>query len=219
MPGSRKSRAWAKRPKTVQSVAWPMREWPPRFDRRAFVVSSVAASFWAWRGGARALASPAAPPRLTAGRALQTLAPPPAGATPILAYGGGAPGPLLRLRRGDELALILANRLDEPTTLSFPGLRTPNALAGIAGLTQAPLPPGGEAEIRFTPPDSGFGVYMPDVGAATARQLAAGLYGPIVVEEIAPPDVDLEAIVVLAEWRLDPAGALRDDFALEPASL
>ena len=183
---------------------------PPRFDRRVLLLGGATASLWAWRGGT-SLAAPALARRFTAAPASQALAPPPAAPTRLLAYEGTVPGPLIRLRRGEALALDLANRLDAPTTLSFPGLRIANALAGIAGLTQAPIEPGGEAEIRFTPPDAGFNLYLPDAGAATARQLAAGLFGPIVVEEPSPPAVDLEAAVVLADWRLDETGRLRDD--------
>jgi len=90
-------------------------------------------------------------------------------------------------------------------------LRSANGCAGIAGLTEAAIAPGGEAEIRFTPPDAGFNLYLPDAGAATARQHGSGLFGPIVVEEPAPPDVDLEAVVVLADWRLDETGRLSGD--------
>ena len=150
---------------------------PPRFDRRAVLLGGVAASIWAWRGGGRR-AAPAPARRLTAAPASQALAPPPAAPTPLLAYEGTVPGPLIRLERGEELALSLANRLDAPTTLSFPGPRIANAFAGIAGLTQAPIEPGGEAEIRFTPPDAGFNLYLPDAGAATARQLACGSVRP-----------------------------------------
>ncbi len=155
---------------------------PLRLDRRAVLLGGVAASIWAWRGGA-SVAAPAPARRLTAAPASLALAPRPAAPTRLLASEGPVPGPLIRLRRGEELALSLANRLDAPTMLSFPGLRIANALAGIAGLTQAPIEPGGEAEIRFTPPDAGFNLYLPDAGAATARQLASGLFGPVVVEE------------------------------------
>jgi FtsP/CotA-like multicopper oxidase with cupredoxin domain len=183
---------------------------PPRFDRRTILLGGVAASLWTSRGATSvAAAGPAR--RLTAAPASQALAPPPAAPARLLAYDGSVPGPLIRLKFGEELALTLANRLDAPTTLSFPGLRIANPHAGIAGLTQAPIGPGGEAEIRFTPPDAGFSLYLPDAGAATARQLASGLFGPIVVEEISPPAVDLEALVVLAQWRLDDSGGLRED--------
>jgi FtsP/CotA-like multicopper oxidase with cupredoxin domain len=183
---------------------------PLRPDRRAVLFGGAAATIWAWRGGASA-AAPATARRLTAAPATQALTPAPAAPTRLLAYEGTVPGPLIRLKLGDELALGFANRLDAPTALSFPGLRIANALAGIAGLTQAPIAPGGEAEIRFTPLDAGFNLYLPDAGAATARQLASGLFGPIVVEERSPPDVDLEAAVVLADWRLDESGRLRED--------
>jgi FtsP/CotA-like multicopper oxidase with cupredoxin domain len=181
-----------------------------RPDRRAVLLGAAAASIWLWRSGP-GVAAPTPARRLTAAPAAQALAAPPAQPTRLLAYEGTVPGPLIRLMRGEVLSLRLANRLDAPTTLSFPGLRIANAFAGVAGLTQAPIAPGGEAEVRFTPPDAGFSLYLPDAGAATARQIAAGLFGPIVVDEPAPPEIDLEAVVVVADWRLDEAGRLRDD--------
>ena len=188
---------------------------PLRLDRRAVLLGG-AASIWAWRSGTCA-AAPAAALRLNAGPVSLPLAPPPAPAARLLAYEGMVPGPLVRIKLGDELALRLVNRLDAPTTLSFPGLRIANAFAGVAGLTQAPVAPGGEGEVRFTPPDAGFNLYQPDAGAATARQLASGLFGPIVVEEPSPPDVDLEAAVVLADWRFDETGRLQNGGAPAPA--
>ena len=188
---------------------------PLRLDRRAVLLGG-AASIWVWRGGTCA-AAPAAALRLTAGPVSLPLAPPPAAPARLLAYESMVPGPLVRLKWGDELALRLVNRLEAPTTLSFPGLRIANAFAGVAGLTQAPIAPSGESEVRFTPPDAGFSLYQPDAGAATARQLASGLFGPIVVEEPTPPDVDLEAVVVLADWRLDETGRLQDGGAAAPA--
>ena len=185
-------------------------------SRRAVLLGGVVASIWAWRGAA-SLAAPAPARRLIAAPGAQALVPPPAQPTRVLAYEGSVPGPLIRLKHGEELALSFANRLDEPTTLSFPGLRIANGSAGIAGLTQAAIAPGGDAVISLTPPDAGFNLYLPDAGAATARQLASGLFGPIVVEEPAPPDVDLEAVVVLADWRLDEKGRLRGD--VEPPTL
>jgi len=183
--------------------------------RRALLGGGVAASFWAW--GRAALAQAPAPPDgfrlLEAAAASAWFAAPPAPATRLLSYNGASPGPALRLRKGEELKLRLVNRLDEGTTLSFPGLRAANAVAGIGGLTQPPTAPGASLDIRFTPPDSGFSLYHPDAGGATARQIGSGLFGPIVVEEASPPAADLEAIVVLADWRLDEKGEIKDDFS------
>ncbi len=184
-------------------------------NRRAFLGGGVAASFWAFERPP--VAQTPAPAdgfrRLEAAPASAPIAAPPAAATRLLSYNGATPGPLLRLRKGEELKLRLANRLEEGTTLSFPGLRTANAVAGIGGLTQPLVAPGAELDIRFTPPDSGFNLYCPDAGAATAKQIGSGLFGPIVVDEASPPAADLEAIVVLADWRLDDEGRIEDDFS------
>jgi FtsP/CotA-like multicopper oxidase with cupredoxin domain len=183
--------------------------------RRALLGNGLVAGLWAGRARAQA---PARGGWIEMDAAPAT----PAWADPAgeplrgLAYGGATPGPTLRVRQGEPLRIRFANNLAEPTTLSFPGLRAANAFAGFGGLTQPPLAPGGKAEIAFTPPDSGFNIYFPHAGAAASRQISSGLFGPIVVEEPAPPAVDLEAIVVVSDWRLDASGQIADlgDIAL-----
>ena len=135
---------------------------------------------------------------------------------PPLAYSGAIPGPLLRRKKGEELKLRFENRLAEPTTLCFPGLRTANAAAGYGGLTGPRLKPGASADIRFVPPDSGFNLYLPHAGATDAGQQGRGLFGPIVVEEAEPLDVDDDFIVVLSDWSVDDKGQIKDDFS-DPA--
>ena len=111
------------------------------------------------------------------------LGPPPADPAATLSYDGATPGPLLRLKKGEDLKLRLANKLTEPTALSLPGLRTRMPAPAIGGLTQPRLQPGASADIRFAPPDSGFNLYRPHAGATDAGQQGRGLFGPIVVEE------------------------------------
>jgi FtsP/CotA-like multicopper oxidase with cupredoxin domain len=188
-------------------------------DRRTTLRAGVSATLWATLAG-RGFAQPE-PVRLSsdgfrlfdAGPAQAQILAPPAPATDALGFQAVTPGPLLRLRKGEEVKVRLINRLAEPTTLSWPGLRIANSMAGIGGLTQPPVPSGAHFDYRFTPPDCGFNIYRPHAGAATAGQIGRGLYGPIVVEEAAPPAVDLEAIVALADWKLDADGRVQDDFA------
>jgi len=151
------------------------------------------------------LAFEAAPSRLP-------LVPPPADPAATLAYAGATPGPLLRLKKGEELKLRLVNKLGEPTALSFPGLRTANASAGYGGLTGPRLAPEGSADIIFAPPDAGFNLYLPHGGATDAGQQGRGLFGPIVVDEAEKVDVDQDVAVVLSDWSLDERGQVRDDF-------
>jgi FtsP/CotA-like multicopper oxidase with cupredoxin domain len=187
--------------------------------RRIVLGGGLAAALW--RLGARARADApasaaegilnfqAAPSRLQ-------LFPPPAEPATAYAYADAIPGPLIRLRQGQELRLKLTNKLAEPTTLSFPGLRAANATAGIGGLTQERLKPDASAEIRLIPPDSGFNLYLPRAGSTDASQQGRGLFGPIIVDEPKAPDVDLDAAVVLSDWNVDASGRIEDDFT-DPA--
>jgi FtsP/CotA-like multicopper oxidase with cupredoxin domain len=183
--------------------------------RRAALGGGLAAA--AWRiGPARAQApAPAADDTLVfeVAPSRLALAPPPAEPASTYAYAGATPGPLLRLKKSETLKLRLVNKLAEPTSLSFPGLRTANANAGYGGLTEARLPPGGSADIRFAPPDSGFNLYLPHAGSTDAGQQGRGMFGPIVVEEAVKPDVDLDVAVVLSDWSVDERGQLKNDFA------
>ena len=176
--------------------------------RRTFIGAGLSATVWAWR---QAPANAANEPTdgfrvIEAGPASAQLAPAPAAPVQALGYDGATPGPLLRLKLGETLKVRLVNRLTEPTTLHWRGLRIANAMAGIGDLTQKPVAPGGSYNYAITPPDSGFAWYGPHGGAASAGQIARGLYGPIVVDEISPPPVDVEAIVALQDWRLGADG-------------
>jgi FtsP/CotA-like multicopper oxidase with cupredoxin domain len=187
--------------------------------RRAILSGGLMAAAWRISRGARAdapapgaggfLSLEAAPARLQ-------LAPAPAEPAGIYAFSGAIPGPLIKIRQGGEVRLRLANKLDEPTALSFPGLRAANAAAGVGGLTGARLKPAASAEIRFVAPDAGFNLYLPHGGATDAGQQGRGLFGPIIVEEAIRPDVDLDAAIVFSDWNVDANGQIRQDFA-DPA--
>ena len=136
-------------------------------------------------------------------------------ATAVLGYNGQFPGPLLRIKKGEELKLRLVNSLKQSTSLHIRGMRCPNAFDGIAPLTQAPVAPGQSFDYRFTPPDSGLFYFHPH-GPSAAEQAARGLGGILVVEEDTPPQVDHEFMIVLADWQLDDKGALREPI-IQPA--
>jgi FtsP/CotA-like multicopper oxidase with cupredoxin domain len=189
-----------------------------RPTRRAVLGGGLAAAAWRLSGAWADAPAPAADGFLSfeAAPARLQLAPLPAEAAATYAYAGEIPGPLIKLRRGGEVKLMLVNKLAEPTTLSFPGLRAANAAAGVGGLTGARLKPGASAEIRFVAPDPGFNLYLPHAGVTDAGQQGRGLFGPIVVEEAIRPNVDLDAAIVLSDWNIDANGEIEDDFA-DPA--
>ncbi len=128
--------------------------------------------------------------------------------TAIWGYGGGVPGPVLRIKRGGELWVRLQNRLSQPTTIHWHGIRIDNAMDGVAGLTQAPVPPGETFDYRFTAPDAGTFWYHPH--NRTWEQMARGLYGVLIVEETNAPDVDQDIVMVVDDWRLGENGAIHE---------
>jgi len=187
--------------------------------RRAVLGGGLMAAAWRLCGSARADApAPAADGFVSfeAAPARLQLIPLPAEPAGIYAYSGAIPGPLLKLRQGEELKLKFLNKLAEPTTLSFPGLRAANASAGVGGLTQDRLKSGASADIRLLAPDPGFNLYFPHAGLTDTGQQGRGLFGPIIVEEAIRPDVDLDTAIVLFDWNVDANGEIKDDFA-DPA--
>ena len=160
-------------------------------------------------------AVPAAPGLRTIEARAGTLRLVPAGETAIWGYDGQVPGPLLRIRHGDDLNVRLVNKLAQPTTLTWHGVRATNAMDGVAGLTQAPVAPGASFDYRFTPPDAGLFWYHPHVWPTVAEQVERGLYGVLIVDEPEPPAVDRDLLVVLDDWQLAAKGQIAADF-LDP---
>ncbi len=57
--------------------------------------------------------------------------------------------PVLRLRRGEPFVAKFTNRLDEPTTVHWHGLRVPNRMDGVPFLTQPYLYKGRQLRLRL----------------------------------------------------------------------
>ncbi len=110
-------------------------------------------------------------------------------------YDGTLPGPTLRIKRGEELRVRLVNELAQPTSIHWHGVRVPNAMDGVPGLTQAAVLPGASFDYRFRPPDAGTFWYHAPGGGPTDR----GLHGALIVEDDArPAGIDRELLLVLS---------------------
>lgn len=130
--------------------------------------------------------------------------------TDVWAYDGTVPGPLVRLRQGEPVRLIVENRLDQETTVHWHGIRLPNPMDGVPGLTQPPIKPGESFTYEFTTPDAGTFWYHPH--ANSLEQLGRGLAGAVIVEEREPVAVDRDLLWLLADWRLNPQGEIAAGF-------
>ena len=119
--------------------------------------------------------------------------------TKVWAYNGTVPGPLIDAKVGDELVVHFTNRLPEPTTIHWHGVRVPEAMDGTPAV-QAPVPPGGTFEYRFTLRDRGLFWFHPHIRSDV--QIEKGLYGVIRVQGPNEPVVDHDAVLVLDDVRV-----------------
>lgn len=120
--------------------------------------------------------------------------------TDVWAYGGTVPGPTLRLRQDEPVRIIVENRLDDDTTVHWHGIRLPNAMDGVPGLTQPPIKRGESFVYEFTPPDAGTFWYHPH--ANSLQGIGRGLAGILIVEERDPVAFDRDLLWMLQDWRL-----------------
>jgi hypothetical protein len=123
-------------------------------------------------------------------------------------YNGRTSGPTIEAVQGDRLRIYVTNHLPAPTTVHWHGIRVPNGMDGVNGLTQPAIPPGETFRYEFTVPDAGTFMYHPHFDEMTQQGL--GMMGMFVVHprqrEKAPADRDYA--IMLSEWRIDP-GATR----------
>jgi len=145
--------------------------------------------------------------QLTAGPSEKTLYPEGAAPSSLWTYNSMSPGPEIRVRKGERVRVRLTNNLEEPTSVHWHGIRIDNAMDGVSGLTQAPVPPGESFDYDFVVPDSGTFWYH--AHNRSWNQVARGLYGPLIVEEPeAGFDRDHDLTLVIDDWRLGNDGAL-----------
>lgn len=128
----------------------------------------------------------------------------------VWAYDGRVPGPILRVRLGETLEVRLTNRLPQPTTIHWHGVRVPNAMDGVPGVTQDPIPPGASFTYRFTPKDAGTFWFHPHVRGS--EQVERGLYGVLIVDDAEPLPYSRDEVWVLDDWRLGPDGQIDPRF-------
>ncbi len=128
----------------------------------------------------------------------------------VWAYDGRVPGPTYRIRLGDTLRVRFTNRLPQPTTVHWHGVRVPNAMDGVPGVTQPPVEPGGTFTYELTPPDAGTYWFHPHV--RSSEQVERGLFGVLIVEDREPLPYARDETWVLDDVRLGEDGQISPAF-------
>ncbi len=114
------------------------------------------------------------------------------------AVNGSVPAPILRWREGDTVKLALTNRLSEPSSIHWHGVRTPSPMDGVPGLSFHGIAPGETFVYRFRVPQSGTYWYH----SHSAFQEQTGVYGPIVIVPKGgyAQAFDRDYVVMLSDW-------------------
>lgn len=126
-------------------------------------------------------------------------------------YDGGVPGPLIRAKPGDRVIVHFRNRLPQPTTIHWHGIRLNIEMDGVPGISQPPVKTDETFTYDFVVPDAGLYWYHPHI--RSAEQVGFGVYGPLLVQDpaedarIGVPD---ELVVVISDIDVDEDGKLAD---------
>ncbi len=133
--------------------------------------------------------------------------------TDVWAYNATVPGPALRGVLGDTVRITVRNDLPASTTIHWHGIRVPNDMDGVPDINQARIEPGDTFVYEFTPPDAGTFWYHSHTNGS--EQLERGLYGSIVIDDPASPNLDIytqDVVWVIDDWLLTDEAQLDPDF-------
>jgi FtsP/CotA-like multicopper oxidase with cupredoxin domain len=109
------------------------------------------------------------------------------------------PGPVLELRRGQPVRILVRNNMDEQSGVHWHGLEIesfPDGVPGFSGIgdrIMPPIDPGGSFAAEFTPPRNGTFPYHSHLHEL--RQIGSGMYGAIIVTD-APRDTTRDHLIV-----------------------
>ncbi|WP_182907999.1 multicopper oxidase family protein [Microbispora sp. H13382] len=108
------------------------------------------------------------------------------GAVDAWSFDGQVPGPVLRVRQGDLVEVVLRNRLTDgqAVTIHWHGYDVPSGEDGVPGVTQDAVAPGQTHLYRFRAEDAGTYWYHSHQDSSVA--VPRGLFGLLVVDPAVP---------------------------------
>lgn len=127
----------------------------------------------------------------------------------VTSINGSLPGPLVRMREGDTVALRVTNELDEDSSIHWHGLLVPAEMDGVPGVSFSGIRPGETFTYQYTVKQSGTYWYHSHSGL----QEQSGAYGPLIIDPTNPDpfQYDREYVVMLSDWTFrDPYAVLHD---------
>ena len=118
-----------------------------------------------------------------------------------VAVNGSVPGPVVRLREGQDAVVRVTNHLKEITSIHWHGLILPPDMDGVPGVSFAGIKPGETFIYRF--PVRQSGTYW--AHSHSGGQELLGLYFPLLVDPLEPEPFayDRDYVVMLSDWSFE----------------
>jgi len=124
-----------------------------------------------------------------------------------VAVNGSIPGPLVRLREGEQARLVVHNHLDEDSSIHWHGLLVPFQYDGVPGVSFPGIRPGESFTYEFPVRQSGTYWWHSHSGL----QEQTGHYGPLIIDPAGPDPIrtDRDYVLLLSEFTpLHPHGIM-----------
>lgn len=119
--------------------------------------------------------------------------------SPTVVWGYNQPS--ITLNQFETTKILFDNNLSAPTSVHWHGIAVTNEMDGVSGLTQQPVKSGDSFLYQIAPKDAG--TYWAHAHHETYRQLAMGLYMPVIVKEKIPYPVDDDLLFVADDWLIN----------------
>lgn len=128
----------------------------------------------------------------------------------VWGFNGQVPGPLLRVREGDEVVVDFVNLSSMEHTIHWHGMHQHGTWQsdGVPNITQLPVPAGGKFTYKFIATRTGTLWYHCHVNVPEHVGLR-GMWGPLIVDPIKPETIEQnvtkEALLMFSGWNSDVA--------------
>ena len=120
-----------------------------------------------------------------------------------IGYNGSAPGPLLRMKEGQQVTVEVHNDSDVPELVHWHGLYVPSEVDGAMEEGTPMVPPGGSRQYSFIAQPGGTRWYHTHAfaGSDLRRSLYSGQFGFFYIEpKNNPGQYDQEVFIVAHQW-------------------
>ena len=119
------------------------------------------------------------------------------------------PGPLIRLKEGQDVTLNVTNQLKEVSSIHWHGILLPSHMDGVPGVSFAGIESETTFSYRFPVRQSGTYWYHSHSGG----QELQGMYGAMILDPIEPEpfQYDRDYVVMLSEWSFESAVVMLDN--------